>query len=61
MRTGQRQHRPFGSGRFFWVQTHHGARSGWYYETRDGARGPFSSRQMAEESFSGHVQQRAGR
>jgi|GEM_PF-5395913 len=59
MRHAQRRHRPFGSGRYFWVQMEHGARGGWYYETREGAHGPFPSRASAEANFLRHAEQRA--
>lgn len=54
----RRTRRPFGSGRYFWANGGRGMGTGWYYEMREGIRGPFASRTLAEASFQ---QQSAGR
>ena len=38
----------FRHGRFFWVEDDDEYSAGWYTETREGVRGPFPSRHLAE-------------
>lgn len=49
-KTDERVH--FDAGRFFRITLHHGPRSGWYYQAREGTFGPFATQGQAERDLS---------